>query len=239
MAKFRLNNSFDMDPRMERQALISKYNAARINLLAVVAFTVFNIVTLALGSGSYFLFSANAPYMLTFLGMFLCGMLPEEYYVGMDGMFYLNKSVFVILLALSIIILALYVLCWYFSKNGKVKWLKAALILFSIDTVVMLITGDISAIIFDIIFHIWVIYILVSGIKAHKKIIAMPNGEVAIEAEYTELPTDEPSVADGEAKPTEQVSEALPEPVNDGKETVVEGNFSENTEAEQSEEKEI
>ena len=197
MAKFGFNQSFDMDPRMERQALISKYNAARINLLAVVAFTVFNIITLAVGNGSYFLFSANMPYMLTFLGMFICGMLPDDYYEGLDGMFYLDKSVFVIFLILSIIILALYVLCWYFSKNGKVKWLKTALILFSIDTVVMLITGDLTAILFDIIFHIWVIYILVSGIKAHKKIKAMTKEDEMIEGDFTELPVE----GDGDVNP--------------------------------------
>ena len=212
----KLFSNFNADPRLERQALASKYNAARMNLILVVAFTVINLITLAFGDGSYFLFSANMPYMITFYGMFLCGKLPEEYYEGLEGMFFLDNAVFVACIVVSLLILAVYGLCWFFSKNGKVRWLKTALILFSIDTVVMLFMGDISSMIFDIIFHAWVIYILVSGIIAHKKLRAMPEEEQMIEAEFTEINADaEPAaeVAEEEAPAEAEEAKALSEPI--------------------------
>ena len=78
MAKFKLYNNVALDPRLERQALKNKYNAARMNLIGVVIFTIINIVMTASGAGGYFLFSASVPYLITTIGMLLCGMLPEE-----------------------------------------------------------------------------------------------------------------------------------------------------------------
>lgn len=191
MAKFFSNVSFD--PRMQRQALQNKYNAARVNLLAVVVFTVINIVSLATGIGGYFLFSASVPYVITMFGLVLCGMMPDEFYqeMEMEGMFFLDESFFYITLAISVLILGLYVLCWFFSKKKPV-WLTIALVLFIIDTVVMFLYYGIALdMILDIAFHAWVIWILVSGIRAHKDLQKMPKEDPIIEAEFTEVPNDE------------------------------------------------
>lgn len=182
---------FNDDPRIQRQAMASKYNAARSNLLLLVIFSAINLIMLATGAGTYFLFSASVPYIITYLGMFFCGMYPKEMYEGLEGMYFLDKSLFFILLAISALILVIYLLCWLFSKDGKVKWLKLALVLFSIDTLVMfLYYGFAINMIVDIIFHVWVIVIMVMGIKAHKKLNDMPAEEPIIEAEYRELPAD-------------------------------------------------
>ena len=93
------------DPRIQRQALISRFAAARSNLLLLVVFSAINLLMLATGLGTYFLFSASVPYLITDLGMFLCGMYPEEFYEGLEGMFFLDKSFFVIMLIISILIL--------------------------------------------------------------------------------------------------------------------------------------
>lgn len=195
------------DPRMQRQALVSKYSAARSNLILLVVFSFINLIMLATGAGSYFLFSASVPYVITGLGMFLCGMAPEEAYEGLDGMYFFDKSFFAVLFIISILIIALYLLCWLFSKNNKVKWLITALVLFGIDTLVMFIYYGISAdMIIDIIFHIWVIVILAMGIDAHYKLKKMPVEETMIEAEYTEIPEEEfagEATAAIEEKPTD------------------------------------
>ena len=185
-----LFGNFNDDPRIQRQALASKYSAARSNLLLLVIFSAINLIMMATGAGTYFLFSASVPYLITDLGMFFCGMYPEEAYEGFEGMYFLDKSFFFIMLAISALILVIYFLCWLFSKNGKVKWLKVALVLFSIDTLVMFAYYGLSiSMIVDIIFHVWVIVIMVMGIKAHKQLKEMPEEEVMIEAEYRELPT--------------------------------------------------
>ena len=176
------------DPKMQRQALTSRYAAARTNLLLMIVFSLFNVLMLAANSGVYFLFSASIPYLLTDLGMMLCGMYPQEYYEGLEAMIFFDKSFFVALLVISLLILAVYLLCWIFSKK-KCGFLIGALVLFSIDTVIMIISYGLSSII-DLAFHIWVIVILAMGISAHYKLRKLPEECGFVEGEFAELPSD-------------------------------------------------
>ncbi len=194
-------NNMNLDPRMQRQALENKFNAARVNLLAVVAFTAINIVMMATGIGGYFLFSATVPYLITTIAMLFCGMLPEEYYAGpeWEGMVFLDKSFFYIALAISLVILALYIVCWFFSKKKPV-WLTVALGLFIVDTVVMFLYYGITLdMLLDIAFHAWVIWILVSGIKAKRDLAKLPAEETVIEAEFTDI-SDEGAASEEPSK---------------------------------------
>ena len=201
----KLFRDFNGDPRIQRQALISKYNAARSNILLMVIFSAINLLMLATGAGTYFLFSASVPYIITDIGMFFCGRYPKEIYEEFEGMYFLDKSLFFILLAISALILVIYLLCWLFSKNGKVIWIKTALVLFSIDTLIMFAYYGIDlTMIIDIIFHIWLIVILVMGIKAHKKVKETPEEENVIEAEYREL------LADGEETEENVINDSTP-----------------------------
>lgn len=188
-------------PQTQRQALVNKYSAARSNLLIVVAFSLVNILMLATNSGTYFLFSASVPYLLTDIGMGLCGMYPPEYYEGLEGMYILDKSVFVILLVISLLILGVYLICWIFSKK-KCGFLITALVLFSIDTVVMLLSYGLSSIV-DLVFHVWIIVILSIGINAHFKLKKLPPEENVIEGEFNEISEN------GEANPALSDSVAL------------------------------
>ena len=188
-------------PQTQRQALVNKYSAARSNLLIVVAFSLVNILMLATNSGTYFLFSASVPYLLTDIGMGLCGMYPPEYYEGLEGMYILDKSVFAILFVISLLILGVYLICWIFSKK-KCGFLITALVLFSIDTVVMLLSYGLSSIV-DLVFHVWIIVILSMGINAHFKLKKLPPEENVIEGEFNEISEN------GEANPALSDSVAL------------------------------
>ena len=156
----------------ERRVYEQKYATSRANLLIVVACTAINIILLVTNADVYFLFSAFIPYFITGMGMLLCGRFPEEYYVDeLAGMQFLDNSVFYILLIISIIIIFIYLFAWYMSKNNRVGWLVFILALFTLDTIGMLINNGISfQSIFDILFHIWVMYYLIVGIKAHYKL---------------------------------------------------------------------
>lgn len=177
------------DPRIQKQALINKYSAARVNLLLVVIFSLVNIISLSSGLGSYLLFSATVPYIIVDIAMTFCGMYPEEFYEEIGNMVFLDKSLFTMSLIIAVCILAIYFLCWLFSKKGRANWLKLALVLFGIDTVVLILSYGLSSLI-DLGFHIWIIYILYSGIKAHKQLSNMPK-EDFIEGEFTELPSED------------------------------------------------
>ncbi|MBR6742460.1 MAG: hypothetical protein IKM09_03340 [Clostridia bacterium] len=155
---------------------------SRSNLLLVVVFTVINLILLVTNSNSYFLFSAFIPYFITDLGMLLCGRYPEEVYVdGLEELTFLDNSVFVVLLVISIVLTLMYFLAWLFSSKNRVGWLIFALVFFGIDTVGMIaLTGLSFESAIDILFHAWVVYYLVVGIVAHSKLKNLPPEEKTV-----------------------------------------------------------
>lgn len=165
----------------DRQNLEKKYNSARFNLLLVVAFTAVNIILLVTNSNSYFLFSAYVPYMIADLGMYYCGMYPDEFYgknfTKADA---LSPSIFAVFIVIALIVLALYLVSWLLSKK-KAGWLIFALVFFAVDTVLMfVILGVSSEHIIDIIFHALVIGSLAMGINANYKLKNLPPVEVVL-----------------------------------------------------------
>lgn len=207
------------DPRMMRQALKSRYSAARLNLLLMIIFTTVNIITLVVNAGGYFLFSAAIPYLLVFVGMLLCGKFPMEMYSEkIDPNMFQDHSLFVGALIIAILVLIIYLLLWFFSRKGKVAFMIAALIFFAVDTVVLLIFGGLMANFFmDLLFHIWLIVILVMGINAHKKLATLPKEDLPIEAEFEDITdeynseeiSDEGEFIDDESQSDENSGEAL------------------------------
>lgn len=174
----------------ERETLTNKYMNARHNLLLVVAFTLINIVLLVTNSDTYFLFSAYIPYLIVDLGMLLCGKYPAEVYTGeLAGMEFLNDTFFVVTLVIAAVFLVLYLLSWIFSKKPRVGWMIFALVIFIIDTAGMLLIAGISTdMIIDIVFHVWVVVSLISGISAYFKLKKLPEeveapAEAPVEAE--------------------------------------------------------
>lgn len=150
----------------------AKYRTARFNLLGALLFTVVNMVLCITGSGTYFLFSIALPYYLTDLGMALAGKYPPEYYEGSEDFEPLGNGVLIGCLVVALIILAFYLLAFLFSKKPSPAWMTVSLCLFSIDTVVMLLF---NLGIIDLIFHIWVIYYLVMGLKTAKQLKNAPE----------------------------------------------------------------
>ena len=128
-----------------------KYNGARANLLFATVISFINVVVLALGSGFYMLFSAFLPLALTSSGvaLFEAGEAQQSFVYIMAGV--------------SILVTLPYLLCWIFSKRHY-AWMIVALVYFAIDCVIMLVSFDVSLIL-DVVFHIWVMYYLIVGVK--------------------------------------------------------------------------
>ncbi len=161
-----------------------------------------NLVLLLTNSNSYFLFSASLPYIIADLGMFLCGKYPVEYYADVPDMVFADTSLLVVLVAIAVIIIAVYLLCWIMSKKHGAGWLIAALVLFSIDTAAMFLFLPIDlGSLLDILFHVWVIYYLISGIVVKGKLNALPDEEPA--ADGVEIPFVE-NVSLGEQNSSEE-----------------------------------
>ena len=61
----------------QRELLMGKFARSRGTILAVVAFSVVNILLMVTNANLYFLFSAYVPMILLDMGMFYCGKYPD------------------------------------------------------------------------------------------------------------------------------------------------------------------
>ncbi len=147
-----------------RQAAEAKYAAARSNLLIALCFTVVNMVLYILGANTYLVFSITVP----FYGAAF----------AIEGPYILDL---VICGGIAAVCLALYFLCWLFSKKHP-AWMTVALVLFCLDTVIMaglfLLFEDVSGIL-DALGHVWVLYYLIVGVKNAALLKKLPPEEEA------------------------------------------------------------
>lgn len=173
-----------------REALESRYSSARGNLLFLLIASVVNIFLLLINADIYLLFAASVPYYIVMFGMAFCGLLDVDGETAAEGAVYLDKNFLYVAVVIAIIVLTVYLLCWIFSKAHKVGWLIAALIMFSMDTLVTVVFIFIDPTNFlDVIIHGFVIFYLVSGISAHYKLKKLPPEEPA--PEVTDTNTDD------------------------------------------------
>ncbi len=148
-----------------REQLEVKYKSARSNLLLTIILTVVNVVMLIAGSENMLLFSISVPFYAVVFGYFMEG-----------------TAMLITGCVIAAIMLAVYLLCWIFSKK-RTGWLVAALVLFVIDTIVMglmyLGLGEVSGIM-DVLIHAWVLYYLIMGVVSASKLKKMPPEEKTV-----------------------------------------------------------
>ncbi|MBR5535878.1 MAG: hypothetical protein IKU60_04435 [Clostridia bacterium] len=152
-----------------------KYDQSRSNLLLAIVFTIVNIALLFTSSGTMFLFSITVPYWATAFA----------YYLELGSLY-----------VVAGIVIALYLICWIFSKKHY-GWFIPALILFILDSVYLgYISIDMAEAsnIVDILVHIWILYYLGTGIYFGYKLKHLPEEEVLndnqIESPITENISD-------------------------------------------------
>ena len=143
---------------------------------------------LAIGSDTYFLFSATVPYAIAGTVMYMCGLYPEEVYEGgYDAYEFMDASVFYIALAVAAVVALFYVLFFFLSKK-KVGWMIATLVFFSVDTLFMMwYYGLALDMIVDFVFHGIFIVLIAIGISVFYKMQRLPDDEpVVLEGDGTE-----------------------------------------------------
>lgn len=149
------------------EAAKQQYNIARQNLLLMLILTVVNIAILFFGSDVMMLFSATIPYVSVIYGAMLTLFSEDSLY-------------FIFGIALAVVLVAAYLLCWIFSKK-RIGFMVAALVLFVLDTAVMawmyISSGDIADGVIDIVIHIWVLAYLISGVYNGFKLKKLPADE--------------------------------------------------------------
>ena len=182
-----------LDPVSLLRAKYEKnYLTGRSNLLLVIIFTLISMVTYALDR-SYFLFSAYIP--LVFYGIFADlalvtgGDTELAAFYEWDAEFIEQlKSIgagtfWAIGIAIGVLLVGAYFLCWLFSKKHPAALIIAA-VFFGIDCLMLLLNFDISGIM-DILFHAWVMYYLINAIISNSKLKKLPAP--AVEASFNEV----------------------------------------------------
>ncbi len=166
-------------PQTAREIALSKIGSARSNLLLMIILTVVNIVLLFIGSESMLLFSATVPY-----------------YAVATGVWAEDTNLLIIGIIEAVVFLLLYLLCWYLSKK-KNLWLTVALVLFIVDSIVMVMlylwAEDVSGIL-DAAIHALILYYLINGVVNARKLKKLPlEEEISADVERdTEAPQSTP-----------------------------------------------
>jgi len=155
-----------MDPMMIKQQAV-KFSRSRNNLLAVVAFTVINLFAIMLEFNFTFLFSAIVPQLVyVVLGEVIGGEIG---------------------LVVALACTSVYLVCYLLSKRWR-AFILVALILFTLDAAVLLgvlvLTGAFGEMIFNILFHGWILFYLITGTVAWAKLRRVtPDELIAIQQE--------------------------------------------------------
>ena len=172
--------------KFSRENLLRSIAGGRSSLLMILIFTVVNLVFLVLDVDRYFLFSASVPYYLTMLGKGI-----DNGFV--DGPWDVNGTYTVTGLVISVVVLALYLLCWLLSKK-KSGWLTAALVLFILDTAALAVFtftlyDNPMVNLVDFILHGWAIFELGKAVKSASRLKKMPAQMEPVGNDFSEIPT--------------------------------------------------
>ena len=172
------------------QTPAAKYDAARSNLLLVVVFSVINLVLQVLEADMYFVFSASIPLILTAVGGELATVLATE-------------APYIISIVAAVAIIGLYLLCYFLSKRGR-GWMITALVLFSLDSLFLLLNFSVDGIV-DLLFHAWVLYLLILGVINGRKAAEQPELPVpGMEGTAEPVqPAPQPMIVNGEPVDTD------------------------------------
>lgn len=174
----KMSGLFDAPVITERQKLERRYKGALSSLLLITVFSGVNLLLLLINSDTYFLFSAYIPYLLGDYAMFFCGRYPSEVYADYPDMEFFGTPVFAVIVAVAVLFVLFYLVCYLFARKKKAVWLIFALSLFVIDTLIMfVVVGFYIEMIMDIIFHVWAIVSLALGISAYTKLKKLPEEE--------------------------------------------------------------
>ena len=135
---------------------VLKFEKARNNLLAVIAFTVINLLLSAFGANISFLFSATLPQFIFEIGK---EMNPDT-----------GSNIFMITgLIIAFITIIPYFIFWILARRAR-GLILAALIFFGADSLMLLIlifSMEFNAsFLLEIVFHVWILYYLIIGVTA-------------------------------------------------------------------------
>ncbi|MBQ7365345.1 MAG: hypothetical protein IJW46_07085 [Clostridia bacterium] len=163
-----------------------------MNILAMAALTLVNIVLVITNSDSSFPFSASIPLYLVLIFSEMCGMRPDAFYEEFYGpdwkdAEFFDPGLFWGVVVVAVLLTAIYFVLWYFAKKKKVFSIVLT-VFYAIDTVALLIFNTTiyafsAMVLIELLFHAWVFYYLILALKAWDGMAAAPS-EADLAAQY-------------------------------------------------------
>jgi len=135
---------------------VQKFEKARNNLLAVILFTVVNLFLSAFNADLTFLFSATLP---QFVFAVVKAIDPDT-----------GSNIFIIAgLIIAFITIIPYFIFWILARRAR-GLILAALIYFGMDSFLLIILvldmESKASFLLEIVFHVWILYYLITGVTA-------------------------------------------------------------------------
>ena len=175
---------------------------ARYMLLGTVIITVVNMAFLLGNVDMFISYCAAVPYYLLMLGK----LFDNGYLLGS-----LNGEFTATGLVMAGVILAVYLLVWWLARDSR-RWLQVGLWLVVADLAVLVIMGFVLftsplECLWEAVFHVAVIYEMVQGLRAQKKLEAA-MAKAAEEAAMIQAEAEAAMIqAEAEAAPAEEAQE--------------------------------
>lgn len=165
------NPVYQPDPRaVEIQKHTKRFRHGRSSLLVLLILSAVNMVLMAVDLvGAYWPYSISMPYEL----LYFVKAIENDF---VDGPWE-NGPLACVMLVLGFLVLAVYLLCWIFSKK-KGGWLMASAVLYTVDSValviyVFLVMESALPYLLDYGFHVLALVELYMGAVAQKKLSAL------------------------------------------------------------------
>ena len=154
----------------EIEKLQKRVNTARHTIILVAVLTIVNTILIAADADLVFTFSAYVPQLVTFIFADMAAEMQANSYLYIG-------------IAIAILMALIYLALWLGAKK-KTGFLIVALVLFGIDSAILLldlVSYFEASYIIDIVFHAWVIYDLILGVSAYSKLKKLPVEETIIQ----------------------------------------------------------
>ena len=151
------------------KAQLKMHSTTRSCLLVYALLSLLSTILLWTSGGlSSILISAYIPYHFVINGMYECGMLDAAYY-PVSARVFAGSAVFVVYLLSALIVIALYLLCWWQSRGKPARgWMLFAAVLLVADTIDLVFTSDLftTAGLLDLLIQALLLYQVYLGERA-------------------------------------------------------------------------
>ena len=117
--------------------LDKSYNSTFLPIVAFIAMSAVNVISLATGGTFYSPFSLIAPYAILEYAIFMCGMYPPEYYAEIEPFTFWHEYFYNYMMILALAVIVAYVVIAILARKRNYKWLIVFMGIMVVDTMIL------------------------------------------------------------------------------------------------------